>query len=587
MVLDYGYIDRTVTSCLRSTEELRVALEANWILQRDDRDQVPSMRNLTYQPVDYNNNVQNKRILAVIVHKLPDGRVEEGGLFVFKYRSRALYDGLRLQWAYPIVTDFTIGVSQPKKEISSSNLPSSANSSRSEFTLTLKSQDGDSKPLSVKVQDTQRLQRLLAEYNYLKSITDSFECMCLASAIAYSDISCADKPESAYDGHQWIAPYIRKQKSLPSLVDIRISRQPLHLRLSSASAGLPGDDMGDIDIIREDWVRRTAIERCKSASPRFRLRIGTFNVNGKNPSQDLSAWVRGGISRQKGGKSFIPPVAPVSPFELFSDPINNGSSQTSLQENNIQGNTDADPDVLVLGFQELDLSTEALLYSTSTLKEDAWVVSVFAALGEKAAVYQKLASKQLVGMLLLVIVKSSLAPYFSNVKSSVAGSGIMGIMASATALRITYTPPTSPSLRQPRPAVLTFVNSHLAAFDEMVDRRNYDFHELSRRLAFESNTTDDVASTAGAPLPSEVPTTNIYETDALFWIPDLNYRLDIDDSDVRSLIVTRNSENNNMATLVKYDQLRNAIRAGKAFAGFSEYPVTHPPFVISSQHHGF
>ncbi|EGO27036.1 hypothetical protein SERLADRAFT_491670 [Serpula lacrymans var. lacrymans S7.9] len=381
------------------------------------------------------------------------------------------------------------------------------------------------------------------------------------------------------------------------VVDIRISRQPLHLRLSSASAGLPGDDMGDIDIIREDWVRRTAIERCKSASPRvtngplFRLRIGTFNVNGKNPSQDLSAWVRGGISRQKGGKSFIPPVAPVSPFELFSDPINNvqsldasndphltvsathpGSSQTSLQENNIQGNTDADPDVLVLGFQELDLSTEALLYSTSTLKEDAWVVSVFAALGEKAAVYQKLASKQLVGMLLLVIVKSSLAPYFSNVKSSVAGSGIMGIMASATALRITYTPPTSPSLRQPRPAVLTFVNSHLAAFDEMVDRRNYDFHELSRRLAFESNTTDDVASTAGAPLPSEVPTTNIYETDALFWIggllvsfrvgmllltwePDLNYRLDIDDSDVRSLIVTRNSENNNMATLVKYDQV--------------------------------
>lgn len=48
-----------------------------------------------------------------------------------------------------------------------------------------------------------------------------------------------------------------------------------------------------------------------------------------------------------------------------------------------------DPDILILGFQELDLSTEALLYSTSTVREEAWTTAAFAALGEKAESYEK------------------------------------------------------------------------------------------------------------------------------------------------------------------------------------------------------
>lgn len=54
-----------------------------------------------------------------------------------------------------------------------------------------------------------------------------------------------------------------------------------------------------------------------------------------------------------------------------------------------------DPDMLVLGFQELDLSTEALLYSTSTVREDAWCHAVFAALGEKAVEYEKVSQTPL------------------------------------------------------------------------------------------------------------------------------------------------------------------------------------------------
>lgn len=65
-----------------------------------------------------------------------------------------------------------------------------------------------------------------------------------------------------------------------------------------------------------------------------------------------------------------------------------------LHENNSLATTTdiqafGDPDILVLGFQELDLSTEALLYTTSTLKEDEWLTAIFAGLGEKRVLYEK------------------------------------------------------------------------------------------------------------------------------------------------------------------------------------------------------
>jgi len=77
-----------------------------------------------------------------------------------------------------------------------------------------------------------------------------------------------------------------------------------------------------------------------------------------------------------------------------------GSAQSEAQSINVQGSTapstsstlvtsDDDPDILVLGFQELDLSTEALLYSTNTAREDAWCSAVFAGLGEKRSQYVK------------------------------------------------------------------------------------------------------------------------------------------------------------------------------------------------------
>jgi phosphatidylinositol-bisphosphatase len=78
-----------------------------------------------------------------------------------------------------------------------------------------------------------------------------------------------------------------------------------------------------------------------------------------------------------------------------------------------------------------------------------------------------------------------------------------------TAIRLTFTPPLL-SRGDPNRTTFTFVNSHLAAFDDQYDKRNSDFHDLSRRLNFDSETPD---STGLAPLPISV-----YESDVLFWM---------------------------------------------------------------------
>ncbi len=95
----------------------------------------------------------------------------------------------------------------------------------------------------------------------------------------------------------------------------------------------------------------------------------------------------------------LEPVASASTFTTYTYTQPSELSHTSLD---IDQGPEADPipfdpdpytqnqpDVFVLGFQELDLSTEALVYSTGTAKEDAWCMAVFAALGEWGEHYVK------------------------------------------------------------------------------------------------------------------------------------------------------------------------------------------------------
>ena len=82
----------------------------------------------------------------------------------------------------------------------------------------------------------------------------------------------------------------------------------------------------------------------------------------------------------------------------------------------------------------------------------------------------------------------------------------------------------------PTPITFTFVNAHLAAFDEMTEKRNADFHDLSKRLSFNNyEVPPQPPVTEGEDIPPEsrtdvratVPSSqslSIYESDVLFWM---------------------------------------------------------------------
>lgn len=88
----------------------------------------------------------------------------------------------------------------------------------------------------------------------------------------------------------------------------------------------------------------------------------------------------------------------------------------------------------------------------------------------------------------------------------------------ATAIRLTC-----------RSSVLTFVNSHLPAFDDGTQRRNLDFQYISQRLAFSStlnNAADDTLSSLPVSKNDSssmnsydvTGTEKAYESDVLFWL---------------------------------------------------------------------
>lgn len=75
--------------------------------------------------------------------------------------------------------------------------------------------------------------------------------------------------------------------------DLRVVNTPLSQRLSPTSAGVPGDDSADILLIHDEWLRTKARSLVRLGRQTISLRLGTFNVNGKLPSQDLSSWIQG------------------------------------------------------------------------------------------------------------------------------------------------------------------------------------------------------------------------------------------------------------------------------------------------------
>ncbi|KAL8150566.1 hypothetical protein V2J09_020374 [Rumex salicifolius] len=168
--------------------------------------------------------------------------------------------------------------------------------------------------------------------------------------------------------------------------------------------------------------------------------------------------------------------------------------------------------------------------------------------------YVRVVSKQMVGIYVSVWVRRKLRRHISDLKVSLVGVGLMGYMGNKGSVSV------SMSLYQSR---MCFVCSHLTSGHKEGDehKRNANVYEILKRTRFSSNVLD----------PTDEQCT-ISSHDHIFWFGDLNYRLNMSDSETRKLVGSKKWD-----ILINSDQLIKELHIGHVFDGWNEGPIDFPP----------
>ncbi|CUS10085.1 unnamed protein product [Tuber aestivum] len=146
------------------------------------------------------------------------------------------------------------------------------------------------------------------------------------------------------------------------------------------------------------------------------------------------------------------------------------------------------------------------------------------------------ASKQLIGLLLMVFVSPDLSPLVTSVSAAVVGTGVgvraTGFMGNKGGVGVRLV--IGETLR------LVLVDCHLAAFTDNTERRNWDAGEISERMSFDPVEHSFVGfdkGEGGDPGNDSGNTVEgIGDADILLWCGDLNYRIELQNEDIRSLL---------------------------------------------------
>ncbi|XP_065051378.1 synaptojanin-1-like [Rhopilema esculentum] len=201
------------------------------------------------------------------------------------------------------------------------------------------------------------------------------------------------------------------------------------------------------------------------------------------------------------------------------------------------------PDIYALGFEEIvDLNANNIISTSSTQKKE-WGSELQRVISRDHP-YVLLTAEQLVGVCLYVFVRVHHLPFIRDVAVDTVKTGLKGSTGNkgAVAIRLLF-----------HSTSLCFVCAHLAAGQSNVAERNSNYHDISKRISFPM----------GSVLSSH---------DYVFWCGDFNYRIDLPNEEVKSMI-----KDKRWPELRASDQLSVQKAEGKVFKSFREGPIRFAP----------
>eukprot|EP00186_Timspurckia_oligopyrenoides_P002858 CAMPEP_0182445784 /NCGR_PEP_ID=MMETSP1172-20130603/3788_1 /TAXON_ID=708627 /ORGANISM="Timspurckia oligopyrenoides, Strain CCMP3278" /LENGTH=734 /DNA_ID=CAMNT_0024641609 /DNA_START=483 /DNA_END=2687 /DNA_ORIENTATION=- len=208
--------------------------------------------------------------------------------------------------------------------------------------------------------------------------------------------------------------------------------------------------------------------------------------------------------------------------------------------------TTAIDDIIVVSIQEYTFETGSAYAST----RQYWQSKLSSAIGSRSgASYTCLTHVDSWNRMLSVFVREPLVDRVTHLKADTIHVGVAGVGVNKGAIGVRF------SLFD---TDFCFVNSHLAAHQNEVSKRNEDFEAIVKGLKkLGDNTHVDIT---------------VSQIHHLFWMGDLNYRIDLDRQDVMEKISFGDYRG-----LESADQLHKQILDGKAFFGFKEAPLDFDP----------
>ncbi|XP_058184253.1 type I inositol polyphosphate 5-phosphatase 12 isoform X2 [Rhododendron vialii] len=248
------------------------------------------------------------------------------------------------------------------------------------------------------------------------------------------------------------------------------------------------------------------------------------------------------------------------------------------------GSAVADVGIVVVGLQEVEMGAGFLAMSAA--KETVglegssvgqWWQDTIGKTLDEGTTFERVGSRQLAALLIGIWVRKTLRPHVGDLDVAAVACGLGRAIGNkgGVGLRLRV-----------YDRIICFVNCHLAAHLEAVNRRNADFDHIYRTMVFSRssnllNTASAGATTAGQVLRGtnagginpEEGRPDLAEADMVIFLGDFNYRLfGISYDEARDFVSQRSFD-----WLREKDQLRAEMKAGKVFQGMHEALIRFPP----------